>query len=389
MPVNTDIMLKQFADVFEGRQPTVIGRAPGRVNLIGEHTDYNDGYVLPIAMERAIYVAARPRNDGRLLVRSTLFDRMVVWSLDDLGAPSEPRWANYIKGTAAMLMRHGIELCGADVLIASELPVGGGVSSSAALEVGTAKALLALVDAFVDPVQLALWCRQAEHEYANSPCGIMDQFACLLAHQDSALLLDCRSQKYDHLPFNPAAATVVVMDTQVKHDIGAGEYPVRQQQCKAGVEFFRKIDPSVRALRDVSEEFLAAHLREMDKVTGARCRHVITENHRVIHAAEALRASAFHEFGQLMTESHRSLRDDYQVSCEELDALVEIACGIGGVYGARMTGGGFGGCAIALTEEDAVDPLRRAVREKYDRRFAKPAIVYTTHAAAGADVRHF
>lgn len=389
MQVNTETLLKQFAGVYEGHQPSVIARAPGRVNLIGEHTDYNDGYVLPIAMDRAIYVAARPRNDGRLLVQSTLFDRMVLWSLDDLGAPSEPRWANYVKGTAAMLMRHGVELCGADLLIASELPVGGGVSSSAALEVGTAKALLALVNALVDPVQLALWCRQAEHEYAASPCGIMDQFASLLSHKDSALLLDCRSRTYDHLPFNPSTATVVVMDTQVKHDIGAGEYPVRQRQCNAGVEFFRKIDPGVRALRDVTEELLAAHVRDMDKITAARCRHVITENHRVVHAAEALRAGAFHEFGQLMTESHRSLRDDYQVSCEELDALVEIACGIGGVYGARMTGGGFGGCAIALVEDEAVDALRRAVTEKYDRRFAKPAIVYSTQAAAGADVRHF
>lgn len=389
MQVNTETLLKEFAEVFEGHQPTVIARAPGRVNLIGEHTDYNDGYVLPIAMDRSIYVAARPRDDGRLLVRSTLFDRMVLWSLDDLGEPSEPRWANYVKGIAAVLMRHGMELCGAELLIASELPTGGGVSSSAALEVGTAKALLALVDAFVDPVQLALWCRQAEHEYANSPCGIMDQFASVLAHSDSALLLDCRTQKYDHLPFTLPGAVVVVMDTQVKHDIGGGEYPVRQRQCKAGVEFFRKIDPNVRALRDVTEEMLSAHIRDMDKLTAARTRHVVTENHRVIHAAEALRAGASHEFGQLMTESHRSLRDDYEVSCEELDVLVETACAVGGVYGARMTGGGFGGCAIALVEEDAVDTLKRAAKEKYDRRFPKPAIVYSTHAAAGADVRHF
>ncbi len=389
MQVNTETLLKQFEDVFEGRQPAVIARAPGRVNLIGEHTDYNDGYVLPIAMDRAIYVAGRARDDGRLRVRSTLYADPVEWSLDDLGRPGEPRWANYVKGTAAVLMRHGVELCGADLLISSELPVGGGVSSSAALEVGTAKALLALVDGFVEPVQLALWCREAEHEYANSPCGIMDQFACVLSHRGCALLLDCRSRRYDHLPFAPATATVVVIDTQVKHEIGGGEYAARQRQCRAGVEFFRKIDPGVRALRDVSEELLNSHIRELEKVTAARCRHVVTENRRVVHAAEALRAGAFHEFGQLMTESHRSLRDDYQVSCEELDTVVEIACGIGGVYGARMTGGGFGGCAIALAEEDAVEPLRRAIKEKYDRRFSKPAIVYTTHAAAGADVRHF
>ncbi len=388
MQVNTEAVLTQFQSVFDGHKPTVLARAPGRVNLIGEHTDYNDGYVLPIAMDRAIWVAARPRDDARLLVRSTLYDRMVLWSLDDLGPPGDPAWANYVKGVAALLMHHGIELCGAELLIASELPVGGGVSSSAALEVGVAKALLALAGAFVEPVQLALLCRQAEHEYARSPCGIMDQFACLLSRKDSALLLDCRSRSYDHLPFRPEGAVVVVMDTQVKHSIGAGEYARRQEQCRAGVDFFRRHDPAVRALRDVTEETFAKHASRLDAVTAARCRHVITENHRVLRAAEALRAGALHEFGQLMTDSHRSLRDDYQVSCRELDALVEIACGIAGVYGARMTGGGFGGCAIALVDEDATELLGRAIHERYDGAFEKPAVVYSTRAAAGADVQH-
>jgi len=387
MQVNTETILTRFSQVFGVDVPRVIARAPGRVNLIGEHTDYNEGYVLPIAMDRATYVAARPRNDGILRVHSDLYGQTVEWPLDDLGPPREPAWANYVKGTAAMLMRHGVELCGADLLIVSELPVGGGVSSSAALEVGTAKALLGLTDEFVQPVALALLCRQAEHEYAGSPCGIMDQFISVLGHEGAALLLDCRSQEYDHLPFNPAGASIVVMDTQVKHNIGSSEYPVRQKQCRAGVEYFRRVDPTVRALRDVSEEMLARHGQGLDGVVAARCRHVITENRRVVHAAEALRAGAFHEFGQLMTESHRSLRDDYEVSCEELDTLVDIACGVGGVYGARMTGGGFGGCAIALLEEQAIDSLRRAVKERYDRRFARPAIVYAVRAAAGASVQ--
>ena len=388
MPVNTESILRQFAEAFEGRSPTVLARAPGRVNLIGEHTDYNEGYVLPIAMDRSIFVAGRARDDGRLVVRSSLYDQPASWPLDDLGPPGEPRWANYVKGTAAVLMRHGMELCGAELLIVSELPIGGGVSSSAALEVGTAKALLALANEFAEPVSLALWCRQAEHEYANSPCGIMDQFICVLGHERSALLLDCRSQTYDHLPFHPETASIVVMDTQVKHDIGASQYPLRQQQCRAGVAYFSQVDPRVKALRDVSAEVFARHVSRLDRTTAARCRHVITENHRVVHAAEALRAGALHEFGQLMTESHRSLRDDYEVSCAELDAIVEVACTIGGVYGARMTGGGFGGCAIALVEDDAVEPLERAIHDRYNRRFGKPAIVYAVHAGAGADVRH-
>jgi len=388
MQVNTETILTRFSQVFGAEVPRVIARAPGRVNLIGEHTDYNEGYVLPIAMDRATYVAARPRNDGVLRAHTDLYGQMLDWPLEDLGPPQEPAWANYVKGTAAMLIRHGVELCGADLLIVSELPVGGGVSSSAALEVSTAKALVGLTDEFVQPVALALLCRQAEHEYAGSPCGIMDQFISVLGHEGAALLLDCRSQEYDHLPFNPAGASIVVMDTQVKHNIGSSEYPVRQKQCRAGVERFQQVDPSVRSLRDVNEEMLARHGQGLDEVVAARCRHVIMENRRVVHAAEALRAGAFREFGQLMTESHRSLRDDYQVTCEELDALVEIACGVGGVYGARMTGGGFGGCAIALVEEQTIDSLHRAIKERYDRRFPKPAIVYTARAAAGASVQN-
>lgn len=388
MTVNTETILRQFREAFEGHSPTVIARAPGRVNLIGEHTDYNEGYVLPIGMDRATHVAARPRDDGILRVRSALFEQTVEWPLDAIGPPGEPAWANYVKGTAAMLMRRGIELCGADLLILSDVPLGGGVSSSAALEVGTAKALLAVADEFLGPVDLALTCRLAEHEYAGSPCGIMDQFASVLAQPGTALLLDCRSQKYDHLPFDPPGAALVVMDTQVKHQIGSSEYPVRQRQCQAGVEYFRRIDPSVRALRDVTETMLAAHADKLDPVTAARCRHVVTENHRVVHATEALRAGAIREFGQLMNESHRSLRDDYEVSCPELDAVVEIAWQTPGVYGARMTGGGFGGCAIALVEETAVESLRRAIHERYDHRFDKPILFYTTRASAGASVVH-
>jgi galactokinase len=388
MQVNTEAILRQFADAFEGHSPSAIARAPGRVNLIGEHTDYNDGYVLPMAMDRSTFVAVRPRNDGRIRVHATAFRQTAEWPLEDLGPPGEPAWANYVKGTAAMLLQHGTELCGADLLIVSELPIGGGVSSSAALEASTAKALLTVAGDFVEPVQLALLCQKAEHEYAHSPCGIMDQFIVLLAHPGCALLLDCRTRSYDQLPFNPPGASIVVMDTQVKHSIGGSQYPVRVQQCRAGVDFFHRMDRSVKALRDVHENAIRSHADEMDPVVAARCRHVVAENHRVLRAAEAMRSGAFHEFGQLMVESHRSLREDYEVSCDELNALVDLACSIDGVYGARMTGGGFGGCAIALVDDQAIDRLNKAIGERYNGRFAKPALVYATRAGGGADVVH-
>jgi galactokinase len=388
MTVNIESILSDFGRQFDGHKPTVIARAPGRVNLIGEHTDYNDGYVLPIAMHQCLYVAGRRREDRTLRVHSMVMSETAAWSIDDLGGPGEPKWANYSKGVAVMLQRQGITLSGADLMIVSQLPIGGGVSSSAALEVGTAKALLALVDEFVEPVQLALLCRQAEHEYANSPCGIMDQFACVLSHEGSALLLDCRSRQYDHIPFNPPGASLVVMDTQVKHEIGGGEYAKRQAECQAAVAHFKQHLPDIRALRDVHEIDLAQYGAGLDVTPLARARHIVTENHRVVRAAEALRASALHEFGQLMTESHASLRDDYSVSCEELDALVELACGIDGVYGARMTGGGFGGCAIALAEDGGVNALQRSIQDRYNGQFTAPAAVYTTRAGAGASAQH-
>jgi galactokinase len=234
------------------------------------------------------------------------------------------------------------------------------------------------------PLDLALLAREAEHRYAGSPCGIMDQFICVLGRGDHALLLDCRSRGFEHLPLPTGEATWIVMDTQVKHNLGASEYPVRQQQCRAGVEAVRSDDPSVSALRDVSPARLEACRDAMSAVVYRRCRHVVTEIDRTREAAEGLRRGDLERFGGLMLASHASLRDDYEVSCPELDALVEIARAVPRVYGARMTGGGFGGCAIALARASAVDAVRAAVRERYDGSFDRPALVYTTRASDGA-----
>ena len=384
--VNKAELKARFREIFPDSTPRTLVRAPGRVNLIGEHTDYNDGFVLPIAMSQALYVVAGESNDAQIAVHSTAFDQTATFPAGEPAPPTAPAWANYVRGVAALLGKNGVRLNGGRLLIDSDVPVGGGVSSSAALEIGAALALLALAAETMEPVPLALLARRAEHEYAGSPCGIMDQFICALGEAGHALLLDCRSQAYEHVPVPAGDACLVVMNTQVKHEIGSSEYPVRQQQCRDGLAVIQASHPDVVALRDVTPATLDAHSGAMDTVAFQRCRHVVTEIARTIRAADALRARDFQAFGKLMFASHASLRDDYAVSCPELDHLVEIARTVPGVYGARMTGGGFGGCAIALVRRDAEPALRAAVARRYDTRFEKPAIVYTTTASRGASV---
>jgi len=384
--VNTNELTGRFQQIFPGVQPKILARAPGRVNLIGEHVDYNDGFVLPMAMSQSLYVVTGSGEDDAIEVHTTISGETVRFSAAKPGPPGEPAWANYVRGVAEMIRREGIKLTPARLMIHSDVPVGGGVSSSAALEVGTALALLAMAKQILDPLRLALLARQAEHEYARSPCGIMDQFICVLGKKNHALLLDCRSQTYEHLPMQFDDAVLMVMNTQVKHNIGGSEYPVRQQQCRDGLAVLKEAYPKIGSLRDATSEQLAACQAKMDPTAAKRCRHVISEIERTQQAAEALRQGNPTTFGKYMIDSHISLRDDYAVSCEELDALVDIATKIPGVYGARMTGGGFGGCAIALIQASAEEPLRTAMKDQYDNRFEKPAIVYTTTASKGAAV---
>lgn len=384
--VNTGELKDLHARLYPGSAPRVAVRAPGRVNLIGEHTDYNDGCVLPIAMSQALYVTASPSPDGRIAVHSNAFNETVEFPADNPGSPCDPAWANYVRGVAAMLIRQGIPLKPCRLAIHSDVPLGAGVSSSAALEVGSALALLAMAEQRIQAIPLALLARQAEHEYAHSPCGIMDQFICVLGKARHALMLDCRSQTYEQIPLPFENTTLVIMNTQVKHAIGSSQYPVRQKQCREGLTILQRSDPRLIALRDARMDMLLQHRSRMDEVVFRRCRHVITEIARVPLAAEAMKAGDAATFGRLMFESHQSLKDDYEVSCTELDTLVDIARQVPGVYGARMTGGGFGGCAIALVDSGSEQALRAAVKNKYDTRFEQPAIVYTTTASEGATV---
>ncbi|MCH7871047.1 MAG: galactokinase, partial [Planctomycetes bacterium] len=279
-------LLSAFAEGF-GRPCRVITRAPGRVNLIGEHTDYNEGFVLPIACQQSTRVACAGRDDSVACVISESIDARHEWALGRWHRDESPHWSGYVAGVAELLRERGAPISGFDMLIASDVPVGGGLSSSAALEVAAAKALACLAGHAIDDEQLAILCRRTEHEYAGVPCGIMDQTISILARADTALLLDCRNREFEHVPLSLGDKAVVVIDSRVRHELADGEYAQRQRQCADAVRFFQTLDPAVRSLRDVSVDALQAQESRMDPLTASRARHVVTENQRVLNAVAA------------------------------------------------------------------------------------------------------
>src|SRR5271169_3161348 len=331
-----------------GAQPLLV-EAPGRVNLIGEHTDYNDGFVLPAAIQLQTTVAIAPRLDHRLMLFSENYSEQVEFDLEQLPRIPRRHWSDYVVGVGRKLEERGIRLNGANLLLSGDVPQGAGLSSSASLEVAACMAFLEVSQEQMEGAEMALLCQRAENEFVGARCGIMDQFVSVHGRKDHALLLDCRSLKYRYLPI-PDEVRLVICNTMVRHSLAGGEYNERRKECDSGAYFFSTKVPGVRALRDVSIEEFERHGASLPETDRRRCRHVITENDRVIRAADALARQDMKSFGRLMRESHASLRDDFQVSCHELDLMVELAVQIEGVYGARMTGGGFGGCTITLLE---------------------------------------
>ncbi len=372
-----------FVERF-GRPPTHLARAPGRVNLIGEHTDYNAGYVLPMALEQCTWVAAAPRGDQTLRVVALDLDAEQLWPIAEWHRDRYPAWTSYVAGAAILLRRRGLALAGADLLIHSDVPVGSGLSSSAALEVAGVLVLAALAGGRLEGVALADFGRAVEHEFAGVPCGIMDQYISVLGRAGHALLLDCRSRTWDHIPMTLGAHAVLIVNSGVRHQLATGEYARRQEQCRMAVEYFRCLRPDVKALRDVNPEEVAEHASRMDSVAARRARHVASENRRTQAAAAALRRGDLAELGRLMDASHASLRDDYEVSCRELDLLVELVRGVPGVLGARMTGGGFGGCIVALAPAAAVPQIEQRIRREYDAAGFGPARTLESRPGAGA-----
>jgi galactokinase len=359
-------------------------RAPGRVNLIGEHTDYNDGFVMPAALDFFTWVRLTPLEQHKLQIHSENFDEEVEVDLDDPNLAARGHWSDYPIGVAVVIERAGYRLCGARLQIRGEVPIGSGLSSSAAIEVATACALTAHSGLNIDARELALLCQRAENEFVGARVGIMDQFVSLFGQAQHALLLDCRSLEFKLLPL-PDNVRLIICNTMVKHELASSAYNERRAQCEAGVRLLAQFYPNIRALRDVTFGQLEQHRSEMPEVVYRRCRHVITENARVIEAGEALEQQDLWRFGKLMGQSHVSLRDDYEVSSDELDLMVELAQKIDGVYGARMTGGGFGGSTVNLVREENADEFRARVAEGYERVTKLKPEIYICTAGNGAE----
>jgi len=375
----------QLLEAFQARFGTAanIYRAPGRVNLIGEHTDYNDGFVLPAAIEFYCWVAAAARKDGKVAIYSENFNETVEASLDSLTPLGKKHWSNYPLGVAWVLRQAGKPLTGANLYIAGEVPLGAGLSSSAAIEVAVGLALVSVSGLAVDRAELAQLCQKAENEFVGARVGIMDQFVSCHGRASHALMLDCRSLEYELVKL-PANVQLVMCNTMVKHELASGEYNARRAECEEGVRNLRTAFPEVRALRDVTLTQLEAHRQKLTPKVFARCRHVITENERVKSAVKTLHRGDSKALGALLQDSHRSLRDDYEVSCKELDLMVEIAMAQPGLIGARMTGGGFGGCTVNLVESAAVSNFKRDVAEEYSSKTGLTPEIYVSPASEGA-----
>ena len=382
--MTTTDLQKQVSQAFEGRYGSpaaLIVRAPGRVNLIGEHTDYNDGFVLPMAIDRAIWIALRPRADRRVLVHSLDFDQTYEFALDNF-QNENAGWAEYIKGVAWALTEAGHPLVGWEGVAAGDVPIGSGLSSSAALELAAARAFVAVSDLPWDPKQMALICQRAENEWIGLKCGIMDQLISAAGQAGHALLIDCRSLEIAAVA-TPAGYSFLVLDSAAPRTLAGSAYNQRRVECETAVRKLQVAYPHITALRDVTPVMLAAEAERLNPIEARRARHVVEENDRVLQSAAALRNGDAVALGQLMLASHASLRDDYEVSSVELDGLVKIAMDTPGVIGARMTGAGFGGCAVALVKKAAAATAAPAIMKRYRARTGRPGKAYVSTASQG------
>ncbi|WP_207590094.1 galactokinase [Halomontanus rarus] len=377
-------LLEQFGD--SDREIT-IASAPGRVNLIGGHTDYNEGVVLPAAIDRRTVIAGRARTDDVVNLYSLSLDERRSISLADRDRDGETNWSDYVIGVFDRLLERGYEPGGMDLAVAGDVPIGAGVSSSAALEVAAATAIDSIADLGLSEDEIAKTAWEAETEFVGVGCGIMDQFAATFSEADSALFLDCRTETFELVPIDAERIKILVVDTGVQHDLVEDAHNERVRQCQEAVDAFDRLaDESVSSLRDVSPELFEEHAAELPETIRKRCRHVLAENERVREAAEALENGDLETVGALMAESHESLREDYETSCAELDLVAELAGEHDGVLGARMTGSGFGGSVVCLVERDAVADVRETIRTGYRAETGIDPESYVCEPAAGAGV---
>ena len=380
--IDIQTIIDEFKRRF-GDEPQMFS-APGRVNLIGEHTDYNDGFVLPFAIDRRTYVACRPRDDGKVRAYTITLDKKAEFDLADLHSKDKD-WTVYIRGMLDVLRSRGISVNGLDLVIDTDIPFGAGLSSSAAFEVAVGLAVTSLAGREISSMDLARAGQEVEHKFAGVRSGIMDQLVSASARDGNLLLIDCRSLATEHVPFDFPDLELVVCDSRVKHELASSAYNDRRAECEEGVELLRRHFPEIEALRDISVDEFSRAEHDLPPVIAKRCRHVVGENARTLKAVDAIKRADNDELGRLMYESHESLRDDYEVSSPELDHLVETASQIDGVVGSRMTGGGFGGCTITLLAKDHFKQFRDEIEDEYEAAFGKPPAVFPVRPSPGAE----
>ncbi len=371
----------KFKEVF-GTEP-VLFRAPGRINLIGEHTDYNDGFVLPAAIDKEVIFALLPNNKDIFRLYSYDMNEKVEIKINDI-KPQEKSWANYLLGVADQIQQAGHQLQGIDCVFGGNIPIGAGLSSSAAIECGFGTGLNHLFKYNIDNFTMAKLAQKAEHIYAKVNCGIMDQFASMFGQNNHVMKLDCRTLEHTPYELDMSDFKIVLCDTNVKHSLAGSEYNQRRHECEKGIEVMKKYDNSITALRDVSLEMLNTHKNELNETVYKRCEYVINENIRVNKACEALENNNFEKFGELMYQSHEGLRDNYEVSCKELDILADIAKEHPAVLGARMMGGGFGGCTINLVKEAQMQNFIDKAKSLYKEKTNNNAEIYIVDIESGA-----
>jgi galactokinase len=375
-------IINAFRNYFERDITPSLYRAPGRVNLIGEHTDYNLGFVFPIALEMSCYVAISPASHGKLRIYTLDLDQEFSVAVDTI-ASAKPTgsWSDYVVGVAHQLALAGVPVESADLLVTSQVPSGSGLSSSAALEVSSAIALLGSRP--FEKLEVARLAQRAETQFVGMPCGIMDQYASVFGREHSAIQIDCRSLGHEYVSL-PADVSIVAVNSNVKHELGTSAYRERVAECQQAVAAIQAFDKSVESLRDVPLAFFHKIQDSIPPVPRKRARHIISDSQRVLDLAAAARANDLREMGRLFVASHRSMQYDYEITCEEIDFLVDTAIKLPGVYGSRMTGGGFGGCTVNLVEPGQVENFRQQLDKAYRERFPLKPAFYDCVPAAGA-----
>lgn len=378
--MNYEKIYDQFVDIFKDK-PSIF-RSPGRVNLIGEHTDYNEGFVLPAAINKEIIFAIAPSGDKSCRLISVDMEDSYEFNISSF-VKSGKAWANYLLGMIEQLKTAGYKLNGFNCIFGGDIPIGAGLSSSAALEAGLGFALKTLFNLTIEPMDIVKLAQKAENEFVGVKCGIMDQYVNIFGKKNKVLKIDCRSLENSYFPFEADDLSIVLCDSRVSHSLASSEYNLRRKQCETGVKILQRYNPAIVSLRDVEHELLKEHAEEFDPVIYKRCEYVIEENARLHKACDALMRNDISGFGQLINESHEGLRSKYEVSCSELDSLVEYARQDENTIGCRMMGGGFGGCTINLVKSDAVENFSLKMAEKYKWKTSRDLRIYEAKIVDG------